>query len=144
MSPGDSGSRAASSAASSTFLTRLGSTLLHSDVDGLKGFGLRDLDQLLAGQLEHREEMHDQAGRAHRRVEQRLELHEAAPLLAAAQVMPMCSRTDSSSRLILWLRFSKAWRTTAIQAAFSSSTETSGRRTSSDFSTSVSTQKISR
>ena len=40
--------RAASSAASSTLLTWLGSTVMHSDVNGLKGFGLGDFDQFFA------------------------------------------------------------------------------------------------
>src|SRR5574343_649096 len=85
ISLGVIGSRAASSAASSTPVTWLGSTVMHSDVNGLKGFGLGDFDQFFAAQFEHGDEMHDQAGDAHGRVEQGFELDEAALLLQGAQ-----------------------------------------------------------
>ena len=79
-SSGVIGSRAASRAASSTFLTRLASTLLHSHVNGLKRLGLGKFDQLFACQFEHRQEMHDQAGRAHGRIEHRLDVYKRQSL----------------------------------------------------------------
>src|SRR5574343_1015002 len=85
ISLGVIGSRAASSAASRTLLTRLGSTVLHSNVNGLKGLGLSDFDQFLTPQFEHGDEMDDEAGHAHFGVEQGFELDEATSLLQGAQ-----------------------------------------------------------
>src|SRR5574343_322954 len=95
MSLGIIGSRAASNAASSTFLTRLGSIALlqdhfrfartQIDVDRRKGFGLRDTDHLFPPQFEHGQKMHDQARRPHVDVEQGFELHKATLLLQGAQ-----------------------------------------------------------
>ena len=76
MSLGDIGSRAASNAASSTLLTWLGSTLMHSDVNGLKGFALGDFDQFFATQFKHGDEMDNQSLHTHFRVEQGFELDE--------------------------------------------------------------------
>src|SRR5574343_1019582 len=78
ISLGVIGSRAASSAASSTLLTWLGSTVLHSDVNGLKSFGLGDFNQFLAPQLKHGDEMDNQARDAHGRVEPGFKLDDAA------------------------------------------------------------------
>src|SRR5574343_1956076 len=75
MSLGVIGSRAASSAASRTLLTTLGSTVMHSDVNGLKGLGVGEFDQFLTPQFEHGDEMDDQAGHAHFGVEQGYKLN---------------------------------------------------------------------
>src|SRR5574343_537452 len=81
MSLGVIGSRAASNAASSTLLTRLGSTVMHSDINRLKGFSLGNLDQLFATQFEHGNKMDNKSRHAHFGVEQGFELNKAALFL---------------------------------------------------------------
>src|SRR5574343_2100208 len=98
MSLGIIGSRAASNAASSTFLTRLGSIALlqdcfrfartQIDVDRRKRFSLRDADHFLAPQFEHGQKMHDQTRRPHVDVEQGFKLHETALFLQGTQDDP--------------------------------------------------------
>ncbi len=51
-------------------------------VDGRKGLGLRQLDQVLAAEFEHGDERHHQHGHTALGVEQLVEFHEAAALQA--------------------------------------------------------------
>src|SRR3954471_17773940 len=80
-SPTATGSRAASSAASSTSFTSLGLSMhhpCHLHVYRRVRLRLGHLDQALAHELEHREEIDDQHGEAAPRLEQRPELDEGA------------------------------------------------------------------
>src|SRR5712692_3886024 len=78
------GSCAASRAVSSTIFTSFGLSMGQLHVDGRERFRLRDLDQAFPDELEHREKIDDQNGRAAPRVEQLAELGET-PAAESAQ-----------------------------------------------------------
>src|SRR5688572_4889193 len=103
-----SGSGAASSAASRTLFASSGLCMAQFYVNRREGFGLRDLDQQLAGELEQREERDHEHGHAALRVEELGELQHPVLLQLAQDVAHVLAHRELLARDAVVLREPRA------------------------------------